>query len=668
MGTMRRRWRAASALVAVLGLGALAVSAGGAAASGAGAARAQLAGSVPPWATSARFKRQAAGSEPVGFRVYLGWRDDAQAVALAEAVSTPGSASYGHYLTPQQFRQRFAPSASDVNAVEAWLRSQGFSIDYVPQNNHYVEAEGSVAQADAAFGTTLDEYAYDGKTLRAPASPLSVPSSLAGIVESVVGLDQSAELVQPEHVVADAPPSSGFRNAGPFSTFWADNLATVLGDTYPWTPQGYTPPMLRGAYGLASSGLDGAGVTVAIIDAYASPTIVQDANTYVARNDPSSPPLSNANFSQVVAPGTFRRPENPSQDPQGWYGEETLDVEAVHAMAPGAKIVFVGAPNNYQDLDAALNQVVDRHLADIVTNSYGFVGEALPPGYIKPYEDIFVQAAVEGISVLFSSGDEGDNSLVYGIAPTANWPASSPFVTAVGGTSLGVGSGDSYAGETGWSTARQTLQYVNGSPDHWSPLTFLYGGGGGPSHIFPAPWYQAGVHTDNGMRTTPDVSMVGDPNTGMLVGQTQTFPDGSCPNGGAVCYGEYRIGGTSLSSPLLAGVLALVDQARAEHGKAPLGFANPALYAAYAASPGSFHDIDGSTIGGYAWVLRNDYLNFLNSTETNPTVAPNGIVTSRRTLGWQGQVIHTGPGYDDMTGLGTPNGSAFVNELASLGP
>ncbi len=173
-----------------------------------------------------------------------------------------------------------------------------------------------------------------------------------------------------------------------------------------------------------------------IIDAYASPTILQDVNQWSTNR--GLPTITGSQFQQVVAPGTFRRPQNTKQDPQGWYGEETLDVEAVHGMAPAANIVYVGAPNNYQDLDAAMNHVVDRHLAQIVTNSYGFdTTELLPPGYMKPIEDTLIQAAAEGIGVYFSSGDNGDESSTFGF-PTTDWPASSPWVTAVGGTSLGV--------------------------------------------------------------------------------------------------------------------------------------------------------------------------------------------------------------------------------------
>src|SRR3989442_8810532 len=107
-------------------------------------------------------------------------------------------------------------------------------------------------------------------------------------------------------------------------------------------------------------------------------------------------------------------------------------------MAPAASIVYVGAPNNFQDLDAALNYVVDRHVAPNVTNSYGFNTEILPLGYIKPQENTILQGVGTGIGICFSSGDNSDESRVQGYT-RPDWPASSPYVTAVGGTSLAVG-------------------------------------------------------------------------------------------------------------------------------------------------------------------------------------------------------------------------------------
>ena len=159
-------------------------------------------------------------------------------------------------------------------------------------------------------------------------------------------------------------------------------------------------------------------------------------------------------------------------------------------MAPAANIVYVGAPNNFQDLDAALNHVVDRHLAQIVTNSYDFNTELLPPGFIKPYEDTILQGVVEGIGIYFSSGDNSDESLVEGYT-TPDWPASSPFVTAVGGTTLAVGASNTYLFETGWGTATPSWTRTTWSPT--PPGDWLYGAGGGVSQIFAEPSYQVGI-------------------------------------------------------------------------------------------------------------------------------------------------------------------------------
>src|SRR5204862_294823 len=121
----------------------------------------------------------------------------------------------------------------------------------------------------------------------------------------------------------------------------------------PWTIKGHTPVQIKGAYGISSS-YDGTGQTVAIIDAYASPTILQDANQWSTnRGIPQFGTAGGGTLTQVVSPGTYNVKDNRAQGPSGWYGEETLDVEAVHGMAPNAHIVYVSSPNNYQDIDAA---------------------------------------------------------------------------------------------------------------------------------------------------------------------------------------------------------------------------------------------------------------------------------------------------------------------------
>jgi subtilase family serine protease len=604
--------------------------------------RSAVAGTHPSWATSHALMRHADPSQVIGFRLYLGWRNAGAATALALAVSNPRDAAYRQFLTPTQFRQRFAPTATDMAAVQNWLRTSGFKVDYTPANNHFVAAAGTVSQIEAAFATTLNVYKVGGMQLRAPASNLSVPSSIAGLLSGAIGIDQSYAFVHSNtRVDKNAPPPGGFRNAPPLSDYWAQLVSpyayptgfTDLNNpaTAPWTVRGYTPAQIKGAYGI-SSAYNGAGQTVAVIDAFASPTILSDVNQWSTNR--GLPTMQAGQFSQIVPPGIFRRAENPIMDPQGWSGEETLDIEAVHGMAPAAKIVYVGAPNNFQDLDAALNLVVDRHLAQIVTNSYGFHGENLPPGFILPQEQTLIQAAIEGIGVYFSSGDSGDETSVLGSAQ-ADWPASSPWVTAVGGTSLGVSQANTRALETGWGTSTYSC---NKTTLVCTRSGWLYGAGGGVSQLFARPSYQTAAGLTTSGRAVPDVAALGDPQTGLLIGQTQTFPNGTY-------YDEYRVGGTSLSSPIFAGLMALADQAAG----APHGFANPLFYA----HAGAFYDV----LSVKTAVARR---NFNNSVDASAGTS-DFLRTFDDYSGSPTQSTHTG--WDNVTGLGTPS----ANFLTTFG-
>jgi subtilase family serine protease len=305
--------------------------------------------------------------------------------------------------------------------------------------------------------------------------------------------------------------------------------------------------------------------------------------------------------------------------------------------------------------------VVDRHLADIVTNSYGFAGEAVPPGFIKPFNDIFIQAAAEGIGVYFSSGDAADETggnPANAAFASPDWPASSPWVTAVGGTSIGIDANNNIALETGWESGNSNYiaddsETTTACPTVgvWcpnAPGAFLYGSGGGTSRLFTQPSYQAGVvltpmsqiHGGAAMRVVPDVSAIADPQTGLLIGQTQTFPDGT------VKYSEYRIGGTSLASPIFAGLMADLQHLK---GSTNIGFANPWLYSLYKATPSAFNDILDVPNAG---VVR---ANFNNSVDASA-----GYSYRFRSFDFTtGLTIHTVAGYDNVTGLGTIHGASF---------
>jgi subtilase family serine protease len=631
--------------------------------------RSTLKGSKPSWAKPSNYVNKADASTQLGFRVYLGWNNPSGAEALARAVSDPRSKSYRHYLTPAQFRQQFAPTGDQVAQVQSWLTSQGFTLVYTPQNNHYVSAKGTIAQAQSAFGVNFGMYKVSGKNVYSPSADVSIPSSLAGVVSDVIGLDQGYVFLHTNLVKDDpnASPSPGFRNSPPLSAYYGQLLTGIAVPPYtpppaapgyafptgftanplglasvPWTIKGHAPADVKGAYGISSS-YDGTGQTVAIIDAYASPTILQDANQWSTnRGIPQFGAAGGGTLTQVVAPGTYNVPQNPKQDPQGWYGEETLDVESVHGMAPNAHVVFVSSPNNYQDIDAAMNHVVDQHLAQIVSNSYGFPTEFLHPGFVKPVNDTLMQGAIEGIGIYFSSGDFGDETVNFGFA-TTDFPASSPWVTTVGGTSLAVDASHNLVFETGWGVSSYNC---NETSLVCNRAAWQAGAGGGVSCIFSQPSYQSGAGVPaagagtlcSGFvgRGVPDVAALADAQTGLLVGQTQTFQS-DC-NGTVVKYDEYRLGGTSLACPIFAGIMALSDQ----KAGSPHGFANPFFYQ----NPGKFRDITSVNTA----VARRNFNNSIDDCD--------GTADRLRTFNdYSGSPTQfTGTGWDNVTGLGVPNG------------
>ena len=481
-------------------------------------------------------------------------------------MSNPSSPDYGHYLSPAQFRARYSPRSSQVTKVKRWLTSHGFDVTDVSKSRMLVSATGTAGKVDRAFSTSLKVFKSDGQRLRAPAEPVSIPAKLSGDIVGVAGLAE--EPAQPLGISADtapgAPPPAAFRNAGPCSHYWArrygKKMPAAYGKTQPWATCGYRPHQLEGAYGVRGAikhGNDGSGQTVAIIDAFVAPTIRKDVNTYSRRH--GLPPVK---LKQKVFHGCHHACDEENR--QGWYGEETLDLEAVHLMAPGAKIHYVGAADSTFQLVRALGWAVDHRVGHVITNSYGHVGEAVSKIHIRVEERIHQEAIAEGIGIYFSSGDDGDESHVIG-HPATDYPASSPKVTAVGGTTLGVGPRNNYRFETGWGT------HVTGkSGTTWDPTPpggFLYGSGGGTTRLFSEPGYQKGVvpkklaqRFGGHGRVVPDISMDGDPNSGMLEGETQTFPNGKKK------YGEYRIGGTE---PLLAAVRGLHGPGRPEGALPP---------------------------------------------------------------------------------------------------
>ncbi|WP_129309482.1 S53 family peptidase [Streptomyces sp. L2] len=600
-------------------------------------ARNALAGTKPAWATPKADKGSTANSNRVHARVYLAGRDAAGLAAYAKAVSDPSSPHYGKYLSAKKAQARFGATKAQVTAVKNWLKSAGLTVTSV--TDHYVAVSGDVAAAEKAFGTQLHNYAKGAKTYRAPQHSASAPASLKGAVLTVTGLDNAPH--KSDRADQLPPPDAVFKNAGPFSSYYGSKTASTLPSAYgqkiPYAIKGYTGKQLRAAYGAGK--YTGKHVRIAITDAYASPTIAFDAGMYAKKNGDAA--WKTSQLHQVL-PANYTHTEECGA--AGWYGEETLDVEAVHAVAPAADVTYVGAASCYDDdLLDSLSKVVDNHLADIVSNSWGDIEANQTPDLAAAYDQVFQLGAVQGIGFYFSSGDNGDEVANTG-TKQVDTPANSAWVTAVGGTSLAVGKHNKYEWETGWGTEKATLA-ADGKSWTGFPGAFTSGAGGGTSKTVPQPYYQKGVvpnalataNNAAGNRVVPDIAAIADPTTGFLVGQTQTFPDGSQQ------YSEYRIGGTSLAAPTIAAIQALAQEAGG--GKA-LGFANPAIYSKFG-KKGVFHDVTDNPTGHG---LANARVDFANGFD-----AADGLLTSVRSLG-KDSSLSAVKGYDDVTGVGSPAG------------
>ena len=321
---------------------------------------------------------------------------------------------------------------------------------------------------------------------------------------------------------------------------------------------GYTPAQIAGAYGLGaitfktSTGTtvkgDGTGETIALIEMYHDPNLSSDLHTFDQQYGLSDPTLNVIN-------------QAGNQTDNGWALEESLDVEWAHAMAPGANIVVVEAAagrtlnQQLQDLMTAVNTASTTPGVAVVSMSWGFYefsGETA-------YDSNFTTA---GITYIAASGDN----------PGVDYPAASPDVLAVGGTTLNLNGAGGYASETAWSAS-----------------------GGGYSQFESQPAYQQTVQT-TGQRSTPDVAFVGDPNTGVQVYETPPSGQQNFWGQTTAPQGSWQVvGGTSLGAPSWAGIVAIVDQGRSLAGHASLTGATQTLPALYSLASADFHAITASS-------------------------------------------------------------------------
>ncbi len=397
----------------------------------------------------------------------------------------------------------------------------------------------------------------------------------------------------------------------------------------------YDPSQIQTAYEetpLFKRGIDGRGETIAIVDSFGSPTIRGDLAAFDAKFHLPAPPNL-----QIIRPaGPIPRYDPRTTTMVGWAGETTLDVEWAHVAAPGASLLVVETPVSetegpvgFPQIVAAETDVVDHHLADVITQSFG-ANEATfsPESTIATLRGAFVAAAAAHVTVIASTGDTGVSDYTtatgknFSSARTVTWPASDPLVTAVGGTRLSLDSaGRRTAPDKVWNDSYDALanEFVFGTSAPHPNAT-----GGGLSSVFSRPSYQSGVAGVVGdHRGIPDVSMSAA--CSGLVDTYQSF-------GGPTPPGWYYVCGTSEAAPLFAGIVALADQ-EAHH---PLGLLNPALYS----------------------MKRNHDPGIVPVRSGNTTVSFDARGARHTVAGYDAAA-----GYNLASGLGTIDAARFVPEL-----
>src|SRR5260221_270978 len=384
-----------------------------------------LPGTSPNYATASADLGQTAAGTKVTARVFLAGRDDAGLATYAKNVSDPMSAVYKQFLSAAQVQQRFGATPQQISAVTQWLRSSGLSV--TSTTAHWIDVSGPAAAVQKAFATPLHDYKTATGTSYAPQHDAKIPNAVAGAVAGVSGLSQAASHAKTTSVRASATGDGSAASNPNCSAYYGEKLpqaglppvpAGYENPTY-LSPCSYVPSQLRGAYGVTKAGLTGKGATIAIVNWYASSTMLADANQYSTNH--GDKPFAPGQYSAITDPSQWTALD---QCGGGDTSEESLDVEMAHGLAPDSKVITVAANSCVDnDLLAAEAKIVDGHLADIVSNSWGesvFTTQGdLPPSVMQAYDKIFMQGAAEGIAFDFSSGDCMNNN-AYSVATGLN--------------------------------------------------------------------------------------------------------------------------------------------------------------------------------------------------------------------------------------------------------
>ena len=560
-------------------------------------------GQAPGVASGSVLLGSSSGTAPLSIDIELRPRDPAALAHYATAVSTPGSTVFGHYLARGSFASTFGPAPAAMSAMVRWLASEGLTGGSISSNHLTIHVTSTVEHLERALSIGIERYRLpSGRSAFANTSAPLFPAVVSPFVTGVVGLD---DLTSSPSQIVPARSRAGALAGAPH---------VVTGGPQPCTAavqasvskHAYTADQLAAAYnfsGLYGKGDEGAGVTIALFEL--GPNLPSDITHYQACFGTSAP------VSYITVDGGSG--SGPGD------GEAALDIETAIGIAPKAHFDVYQAPSSQTGIIDNFTEMIDNDAAQSITTSWGRCESQNGSTLLSAEGTLFEQAAVQGQSVFAATGDYGSTDCQTK-ALAVDDPASQPYVTGVGGT---------------------TLTSIGPAPAErvWNDSSIKTGaGGGGISSVHAMPSYQsnapASLHVVSSRssgtpckaavgsycREVPDVSADSDRSTGYLIYYNGNW----APNGG-----------TSAATPLWAAFAALVDASSGCGGRS-IGFANPGLYAAAATHYATdFNDITSG---------NNDY-------------SPDGNTSG---------LYPAGVGYDMATGLGTPNGSNLAATLCAM--
>jgi subtilase family serine protease len=571
-----------------------------------------------------------------GISIFFGRsaEQEADLQGLIAAQQDTASPLYHQWLNPDQFAARFGMADSDLDKVKSWLEQQGFSVDSVARSRNMIRFSGTSRQVERAFLTEMHYYNVQGARHFAPSTELSVPAALAPVVMGIRNLNDFRP--RPMHIAPSVRPD-----------FTSSQTAAVH----------FAPGDIKVAYNIPSS-YTGTGQSIALMGQ--SAILTSDITNFQSASG-----LSMKAPTLVLVPDT-----GSSAFYEGDESESDIDVEWSGGIATGANIIFVYVGNNFNyGVYDSVHYAVDENIAPVISISYGSCETALDSTDITTMEAWGLQATSQGQTIVASSGDSGSTSCegytgltdggqtfttAMDQALAVNYPASSKYVTAAGGTEItsandAVGT---YWGAYSSSSTTTALQWIPEVVWNDDTLSGAYsssnGGGlsssgGGISALIARPLWQTG--TIGGVpipagswRLVPDISLYSSPNyPGYLFCSSDPSNniDGSCSNGFRDANNKYLTvaGGTSFAAPIFAGMVAIINQAKGY--TSGQGLINPTLYTLAANSStyaSAFHDVTSGN-------------NYCTAGTTYGYCSATGA-----TEGYA-----AGTGYDEATGLGSVN-------------